>query len=223
VTVQVVDDEPTILETVSAKLRREGFDVLASASAEDALRLFREHKPDLILLDVMLPGRSGFDLCRTIRRESAVPVIFLTARSSETDRVAGFDLGADDYVVKPFNLAELAARVKAVLRRTSSLAAEKTVEAGDLVVDPRSHEVRLGDRSLPLPPRQFALLYFLVVNRGQAFSRETLLDRVWGADAFVTARTIDVHVRWLRQHIEQDPAHPRLLVTVRGLGYKYAG
>ncbi len=219
----VVDDEPTILETVQHKLLREGYTVFTAPNAEEAVRLVRLTKPDLLILDVMLPQRSGFELARTIRKDSTVPIIFLTARTAEEDRVQGFDLGGDDYVLKPFSLTELAARVRSVLRRAAGDAPSLTVESGDLKIEPRTHSVWLGGRLLELTPREFSLLHFLVRNAGQVFSREAILDRVWGQDVDVSPRTVDVHVRWLRELIEDVPARPRRLVTVRGVGYKFGG
>lgn len=221
--VLLVDDEPTILEMVETKLRREGYSVFTAETAEDGMRLYRQVRPDILLLDVMLPQRSGFDLCKAIRKESQVPIIFMTARAGEADRVAGLDLGADDYVVKPFNLGELAARVKAILRRASSDKPVEIVEAGNLKIDPARHLATLGSKELVLSPKEFALLYFLVRNAGQVFSRDTLLDRVWGQDAFVSPRTVDVHMRWLRERIEESPSHPARLQTVRGVGYRFVG
>ncbi|MBC8063184.1 MAG: response regulator transcription factor, partial [Chlorobia bacterium] len=200
----IVDDEPTILETVETKFRKEGFSTFVADSAEEGMRLFRRIKPDLVILDIMLPQRSGYDFCRAIRRDSQTPIIFLSAKADEADRIKGLELGADDYVVKPFNLSELAARVKAILRRATGEPVKEVVERGNLRIDPRSHEAWIDDKSLNLSPKEFALLYFLSRNAGQVFSREALLDRVWGRDAFVSARTVDVHIRWLRTRIEQD-------------------
>lgn len=219
----IVDDEPAILETVETKLRREGFSTFTADSAEEGLRLFRRVRPDLVILDIMLPGRSGFDLCRTIRKDSATPILFVSARADEADRVKGLELGADDYMVKPFNLSEMAARVKAILRRSTGEAVQETIERGNLRIDPRSHEVTLDGEILSLSPKEFALLSFFAKNPGQVFSREALLDRVWGRDAFVSARTVDVHVRWLRTRIERDPNSPIRLLTLRGVGYKFVG
>jgi DNA-binding response OmpR family regulator len=220
--VLIVDDEPTILETVEHRLRKEGFSTFSAPSAEEGMRLFRLVKPDLILLDVMLPQRSGFDLCRAIRRDNnRTPIIFLTARSSEDDRVAGLELGGDDYIVKPFSLAELVARVRSVLRRSSGDAPQETIDTGGLKIDPRTHEAWLDSRTLTLSPKEFALLYFLARHSGQVFSRDVLLDRVWGQDAYVTSRTVDVHIRWLRERIESDPSKPTRILTVRGVGYKF--
>jgi DNA-binding response OmpR family regulator len=219
----IVDDEPTIVETIELKMRKEGFTTFTADSAEEGMRLFRRVRPDLIILDIMLPNRSGFDLCRAVRKDADTPIIFVSARADELDRVKGLELGADDYVIKPFNLSELAARVKAVLRRASGEPTPETVESGNLRIDPRTHEAALSEKALNLSPKEFALLYFLVRHPGQVFSREVLLDRVWGRDAYVTARTVDVHIRWLRTHIEEDPNMPTRILTVRGVGYKFAG
>ena len=219
----VVDDESTILETVEHKLRKEGHTVFTAESAEEGMRVYRLVKPDLMLLDVMLPGRSGFEFAQAVRRDSQVPIIFLTARTAEKDRVEGLELGGDDYVVKPFSLAELAARVKSVLRRSrSGEAPTDVVESGDLRIDPRTHMTTLDGRDVTLSPKEFALLHFLASHPGQVFSRDTLLDRVWGQDAYVSVRTVDVHVRWLREHIEKVPSQPVRLLTVRGVGYKFS-
>lgn len=219
----IVDDEPTILETVEMKMRKEGFATFTAQTAEEGIRLYRKVRPDLILLDIMLPQRSGYDLCRAVRKDGVTPIIFMSARAEEADRVKGFELGGDDYVVKPFNLNELAARVKAVLRRATGVASVGPVEAGNLRLDPQTHEARKGGTQLSLMPREFALLEFFMRHPGRVFSREVLLDRVWGHDAYVNARTVDVHVRWLRTHIEDRPDEPSRLLTVRGVGYKFAG
>jgi DNA-binding response OmpR family regulator len=221
--VLVVDDEPAIVETVEAKLRKEGFTVFTSESAEDGMRLVRRVKPDIIVLDIMLPQRSGLELCRAIRRESTIPIIFLSAKAAESDRVRGLELGADDYVIKPFNLNELVARVRAVLRRASGEALPEVVDRGNLKIDPRRHEAWIDGKLVDLSPREFALLHFLMRNAGQVFSREILLDRVWGKDAYVSSRTVDVHVRWLRTRVEVDANDPQRILTVRGIGYKFVG
>lgn len=217
----IVDDETTILETIENKLRKEGYTVFAAETAEEGMRLYRMIKPDLMVLDVMLPNRSGYDLCRAVRKDSNVPIIFLTAKASEEERIQGLELGADDYMVKPFSLAELTARVKTVLRRANSDIGHEIIEVGDLKIDPRTHQAWLGDSTLSLSPREFALLHFLARHNGQVFSREALLDRVWGHDTYVSSRTVDVHVRWLREHIESDASKPERLITVRGVGYKF--
>lgn len=222
-TVLVVDDEHTILETVENKLRKEGYSTFTADSAEEAMRLFKLVKPDIILLDVMLPVRSGFDLCQAIRRLSNVPIIFLTARSSEDDRVLGLELGGDDYMVKPFSLQELVARVRSVLRRSSGDHSSGVIETGRLRIDPRTHEVWVDGEPVNFSPREFSLLHFLARHSGQVFSREVLLDRVWEQETYVSSRTVDVHIRWLRERIESDPSKPAHLVTVRGVGYKFVG
>jgi len=218
----LVDDEETILETVENKLRKEGYTVFTAGTAEEGMRLYRLIKPDILLLDIMLPQRSGVDLARAIRKDSTVPVIFLTAKAAEEDRVKGLEI-ADDYIVKPFSLAELAARVKSVLRRSAGDTPVEAIESGNLRIDPRTHEAWLNDSPLTLSPKEFALIYFLVRHKGQVFSREILLDRVWGQDAYVSARTVDVHVRWLRENVEAEPSNPQRIMTVRGVGYKFIG
>lgn len=219
----VIDDEPTIRETVENKMRKEGHSVFGAESAEDGLSIFRKVRPDLLLLDVMLPGRSGFDLAQTIRRESTVPIIFLTARAADEDKVHGLELGGDDYMVKPFSLAELAARVKSVLRRSSSELPNELLNFEGLSIDGRTHELIVRGQTVQLSPREFALLHFLARHPGQVFSRATLLDRVWGEDAYISERTVDVHIRWLREHIEEDASRPARILTVRGVGYRFAG
>ena len=214
----IIDDEPSIVETVENKFRKEGFSTFTADSAEEGMRLYRRVKPD-----IMLPQRSGMDFCRAIRKDSSTPIIFISAKADESDRVKGLEMGADDYVVKPFNLSELAARVKAILRRSTGEPVKEIIERGNLKIDPRSHEVTLEGAPLTLSPKEFALLYFLARNVGQVFSRETLLDRVWGRDAFVSARTVDVHVRWLRTRVEPDPNNPVRLLTIRVVGYKFSG
>ena len=221
--VLVIDDEPVILETVENKLRKEGFTVFTADSAEEGMRLFRRIKPDLAIVDIMLPQRSGYDFCRTVRKESSMPLVFISARADDTDRIKGLELGADDYIVKPFNLAELAARVKAILRRATGEPVKEVVERGNLKIDPRSHETWVNGDPVELAPKEFALLYFFARNAGQVFSRDQLLDRVWGKEAFVSGRTVDVHVRWLRTRIEPEPNEPTRLLTVRGVGYKFVG
>lgn len=222
-TLLIIDDEPAILETVEHRLQKEGFTTFTATSAEDGMRLFRRVKPDLILLDIMLPQRSGWDFCKAIRRDNSVPIIMVTARADDADRIRGFEMGADDYVVKPFNLSELAGRVKAVLRRAKGEPTREVVERGDLRIDPKSHLATRDAKPLDLSPKEFALLYFLCRNPDQVFSRDTLLDRVWGRDLYISVRTVDVHVRWLRKKIEVDPDRPKRILTVRGLGYKLVG
>lgn len=221
--VLVVDDELPIVEAVAYNLKKEGFSVLTAGDAEQCLDLARRETPDLVLLDVMLPSASGFDVCRLLRKQNDIPIIMLTARADETDRVVGLELGADDYVTKPFSMRELMARVKSVLRRSlpQETVVKEPLHSGNLIVDPDRYEVRLGSEPLALSPKEFELLRFLVTHRGQVFSRQVLLDRVWGAEAYVEERTVDVHIRWLREKIEKDPSQPKRLLTVRGVGYKF--
>lgn len=223
--VLVVDDEQPIVDAVAYNLRKEGYRALTADDAEHCLDIVRDETPDLIILDVMLPSASGFDVCRTLRKKTDIPIIMLTARAGETDRVVGLELGADDYVTKPFSMRELMARVKTILRRStpSDLNGPEAISAGGLCIDSVRHEVTVAGRSVDLTPREFDLLRFLAAHPDQVFSRQTLLDRVWGADAYVVDRTVDVHVRWLREKIEDDPSHPRRLLTVRGVGYKFHG
>ncbi len=219
----IIDDEPAITETLEAKFRKEGFSTFVADSAEEGMRLFKRVKPDLIILDIMLPNRSGFDLCRAVRKEFATPIIFVSARADEGDRIKGLEMGADDYVTKPFNMSELVARVKAILRRSTGEPVQDIIERGNLRIDPRTHLAQLDGEAMNLSPKEFALLYFLARNAGQVFTREALLDRVWGKDAYVSSRTVDVHIRWLRMRIEKDGNQPERLVTVRGIGYKFVG
>lgn len=219
--VLVVDDEAPILEAVAYGLRKEGFRVSMAANAEACMRIFRDEHPDLVILDVMLPSASGFEVCKKIRATKSTPIILLTARADERDKLTGLELGADDYVTKPFSVRELVARVKAVLRRGGDTPkAPVTVTAGDILIDEQRHEVVVGGEKITLSPKEFSLLAFMASNPGIAFSRQTLLDRVWGAEAYVDERTVDVHIRWLRSKIETDAAEPKRLVTIRGIGYK---
>ena len=223
--VLVVDDEAPILEAIAYNLRREGHEPLTAEDADEGLEIARSNSPDLIILDVMLPSGSGFDVCRILRSESSVPIILLTARAEEMDRVIGLELGADDYVTKPFSMRELMARVKSVLRRTPGSVQghiDKPIRIGGVTIDPARHEVIIRSKVVSVTPKEFDLLQFLASNPGIAFTRQALLDRVWGADAFVGEKTIDVHVRWLREKIETDPAVPERILTVRGIGYKFS-
>jgi DNA-binding response OmpR family regulator len=220
-TILVVDDEPTIRTTVAEALTADGYHVVSAATGAEALTTFRAELPDLVLLDVMLPGISGIEICRVIRAESSVPIILLTARDAEADKVLGLEVGADDYVTKPFSLRELSARVRAALRRGESTgsAPGKLVRIGDVQVDLSGHRILRGDEVLPVKPRAFLLLAFFIENPGRVFTREQLLERVWGTDFPGETRTVDVHVHALREAIEQDPADPKILQTVRGTGY----
>ena len=220
-TILVVDDEPTLRETLAEALDADGFRVVTAADGREALLRFREHRPDLVVLDLMLPELSGVEVCRIIRAESGVPILMLTAKSSEIDKVLGLELGADDYVTKPFSLRELVARIRALLRRTEQPAAEApaTVGLGELTVDLAGHRVLRDGAQVPMKPKVFELLAFLLLHPGQVFSREQLLEQVWGYDYAGETRTVDVHVHWLRSAIEPDPGQPRYLQTIRGTGY----
>jgi len=220
--VLVVDDDHTVREVVVSYLRAHGHKVAEAADGEEALRSMREQAADLVVLDLMLPGIDGHEVCRQLRRTSDVPVIMLTALGAETDRVVGLQLGADDYVTKPFSPRELALRVDSVLRRTADVAPDlaPVLHDGDLTLDSRGHTVTRAGRALPLTGREFDLLRFLVGNPGVAFSRDDLLQQVWGW-SIGDSSTVTVHVRRLREKIEPDPTHPRRLVTVWGVGYRW--
>ena len=226
-TVLVVEDDETLLFTLAHNLRREGYKVLTAARGDDGLKLAREQKPDLIVLDVMLPGVDGTQVCRLLRRDSTVPIIMLTALGGEGDRVAGLDIGADDYMPKPFSMRELLARVRALLRRTTARATEAViapaVAAGDLELDPERRETTRFGKVVRMKPKEFDLLLFFAQHRGRVFSREQILNEVWGHDFYGGSRTVDVHIRWLRQKIEADPGNPLRLRTVRGSGYLFEG
>jgi DNA-binding response OmpR family regulator len=222
--VLVVEDEPAIAESVAYALTEEGYKVRTAASGEQGLQLYDAVHPDLVILDLMLPGMGGIDVCRALRHRSAVPVIILTARASETDRVIGLEVGADDYVTKPFSMRELIARVRAALRRQSL--AQQSVEQSQfrderLSVDFERPSVRVEGEEVQLSPQELSLLKALLAHRGRVQTREQLLEEAWGDAEFVTQRTVDVHIRWLRQKLEADPEHPRYIETVRGIGYRF--
>ena len=223
--VLIVDDEAPILKAIAYNLRNEGYMPFLAADAEEAMRVARSSKPDLIILDVMLPSASGIEVCKRLRRESDVPIIMLTAKAEETDRVVGLEIGADDYMTKPFSMRELVARVRALLRRRGwgVTQQEDTSQVGDLYIDRKRHEVKVRGEKVELSPKEYALLSMLMAYPDQVFSRQTLMDRIWGPEAFVEERSIDVHVRWLREKIETTPAEPRHILTVRGIGYKLSG
>lgn len=225
--VLVVEDEETLLFTLAHNLRREGYTVITAARGDDGLKLAREQQPDLIVLDVMLPGVDGIQVCRLLRRDSTVPIIMLTALGGEGDRVAGLDTGADDYMPKPFGMRELLARVRALLRRSGPRVTEApiaaVVSAGDLALDPERRETTRAGKVVRMKPKEFELLLFFAQHRGRVFSREQILDEVWGYDFYGGPRTVDVHIRWLRQKIEADPSTPLRLRTVRGSGYLFEG
>lgn len=225
-TVLVVEDEDSFVEALTIGLKREGFRVQVARDGAEALDVFDAVKPDLVLLDVMLPKVSGIDVCRELRRRSSVPIIMVTAKGSEIDTVVGLEVGADDYVTKPYRLRELVARMRAVLRRrsadTSAVVADgEVLEVGDVALDPERHEVVIRGESVALPLKEFELLELLLANAGRVLPRDTLIDRVWGTDYVGDTKTLDVHVKRLRAKVEPDPATPSRIVTIRGLGYKY--
>jgi DNA-binding response OmpR family regulator len=223
-TILVVEDEPTLRETLAEALEADGYRVVAAADGREALLRFRADQPDLVLLDLMLPELSGIEVCRIIRRESGVPIVMLTAKDSELDKVVGLELGADDYVTKPFSLRELSARIRAMFRRGEQVV-EATpppaIDLGRVQVDLAGHRLLRDGEPLPVKPKAFELLAFLVRHPGQVFTREQLLENVWGYDYAGETRTVDVHVHWLRSQVEDDPSAPRFLHTVRGVGYVF--
>ena len=219
----VVDDEADLVDLISYNLKKEGFSVDSALDGETALTKIRKGKYDLVVLDLMLPGIQGIELCRILRNDpktESLPVIMLTAKGEEVDKILGLEMGADDYVTKPFSPRELLARVKAVLRRSMEKPApEKILKAGELVIDKERYTVSVRGKSIKLSATEFKLLLFLAERKGKVFNREQLLDAVWSDEAFVEPRTVDVHIRRLRAHIEEDPAHPRYIKTLRGIGY----
>lgn len=232
----VVDDEISLQETVAYNLKKQGYEVQTTGDGAEALDLAREMNPDLIILDVMLPGLDGFEICRILRKEMTTPVLMLTARDDEIDRVVGLEVGADDYMAKPFSMRELIARVKAMLRRVRLIREEvntgegadgkpkqEIMEFGNLKIDMTRREITVDDEVVAFKPKEYELLTFLAQHQGQVLSREFILERVWGWDFIGDSRTVDVHVRWLREKIETDPANPRRIITVRGAGYRFEG
>ncbi|HXU84265.1 MAG TPA: response regulator transcription factor [Verrucomicrobiae bacterium] len=225
-TILVVEDETTLRETLADALEVEGFRVIAAADGREALDRFRADRPDLILLDLMLPELSGIEVCRIIRAESGVPIVMLTAKDSELDKVVGLELGADDYVTKPFSLRELSARIRALFRRSEQVAAADgdgpaVLDLGRVQVDLAGHRLLRDGDALAIKPKAFELLAFLLRHPGQAFTRDQLLEHVWGYDYAGETRTVDVHVHWLRSTLEDDAAAPRFIHTVRGVGYVF--
>ncbi len=230
----VVEDDVTLQETLAYNLTRQGYEVESVKDGPSALQQARAARPDLILLDIMLPGMDGFEVCRVLRQEMSTPVLMLTARDDEIDRVVGLEVGADDYLVKPFSMRELLARIKALLRRVRLIREEIASEArpadgsqnlvfGNLTIDLARREVRLGDSPIGVKPKEYDLLLFLAQHRGQVLTREIILERVWGWDYIGDSRTVDVHIRWLREKIENEPANPKRLITVRSAGYRFEG
>jgi DNA-binding response OmpR family regulator len=237
----VVEDEPTLVETLEYTLTRQGYEVATARDGLAALEVARREQPDLIVLDVMLPNLDGFEICRILRQEMNVPIIMLTARDDEIDKIVGLEVGADDYLTKPFSMRELQARIKANLRRVRLIREEMGSESqsasdggqpdrpdrrlvfGGLVIDPDRREVTLAGEVIHLKLKEYELLYFLAQNRRIVLGRDLILERVWGWDYDGGSRTVDVHVRWLREKIESDPAEPQRIVTVRGIGYRFEG
>ena len=224
-TVLVVEDEESFIEALVTGLKREGFLVRVARDGVEAVDAFESMRPDLVLLDVMLPRLSGIDVCRELRSRSRVPIIMVTAKGGEIDTVVGLEVGADDYVTKPYRLRELVARMRAVLRRSppldDSAGAGDILEVGDVRLDPERHEVYVRNLPVSLPLKEFELLELLLANAGRVLTRETLIDRVWGPHYVGDTKTLDVHVKRLRSKIEDDPSNPRRITTIRGLGYKF--
>jgi DNA-binding response OmpR family regulator len=229
----VVEDEISLQETLAYNLKRQGYDVETASSGPAAIESARRNRPELIVLDVMLPGLDGFEVCRILRQEMNTPVLMLTARDDEIDRVVGLEVGADDYMTKPFSMRELVARVKAMLRRVRLVREEVNASTApapgqqlifdNLVMDLTRREVRLDGLPLALKPKEYELLLFLTQHPGQVLSRETILEKVWGWNYIGDSRTVDVHIRWLREKIETSPGLPNRIVTVRGAGYRFEG
>jgi two-component system response regulator RegX3 len=230
-TILVVEDEASFVEALEIGLGREGFHVEVATDGIEALERFRTVDPDLVLLDVMLPRASGIDVCRQIRSQSGVPIIMITAKSSEIDTVVGLEVGADDYVTKPYRIRELVARIRAQLRRTAMEAtaeierldagSDAELRVGGVALDPDAHRVTVDGAEVALPLKEFEVLHLLLANAGRVLTRETLIDRVWGTDYVGDTKTLDVHIKRLRGKVEADPARPVRIVTIRGLGYKY--
>jgi two-component system, OmpR family, response regulator len=223
----IAEDDKTLLGVLEYNLNKEGYQVISAGDGLKALELAGSTHPDLIILDIMLPQMSGFEVCRSLRKETNVPVIMLTARVDEIDKVVGLDMGADDYITKPFSMRELMARIRALLRRSElkepGAGTALPLKFGEIEIDIGRHTVAKGKNILSLTPKEFDLLAFLARNKGLVFSREQLLEKVWGYEYAGDTRTVDVHIRWLREKIEIDPAKPHLIVTVRGTGYKLEG
>ncbi len=220
----VVEDEENLLAAIRYNLEREGYRALTATDGEEGLRKAAQEDPDLLVLDVMLPVLDGFEVCRLVRRDSDVPILFLTAKDQEMDRVVGLELGADDYVIKPFSMRELLARVRAMLRRPrvgSGQSKSERIVSGDLELDLSSHTLKRGGEPVDLKPRAFELLALLMSNRGRVFTRDQVLERLWGTDYIGDTRTVDVHIRWIREKIEEDSGKPKRIVTVRGVGYRF--
>jgi two-component system, OmpR family, response regulator RegX3 len=222
----LVEDEESLADSVRYNLEREGYGVVVAADGRRAIERFRADRPDLVILDLMLPELSGLDVCRMIRDQSDVPIIMVTAKDSEADKVTGLEIGADDYVTKPFSIRELISRVRAHLRRSgmqAGVAAEQVLLSGPVAMDVSRHEVRVNDELVAFPPKEFELLETFLRRPGRLLTRELLIEEVWGSDYVGDTKTLDVHVKRIRHKIEEDPHEPAILVTVRGLGYKFVG
>lgn len=222
----VVDDEPSIVKSIQYSLEKEGYQVVTSSDGQAAVEVARREKPNLVILDVMLPSLDGYEVCRQIRAEFPIPIIMLTAKGEEIDKVVGLEIGADEYVTKPFSLRELQARIKALLRLVARYQEVKQVqpdriEIGDLVIDASRHEVTLGGKVLGLTLKEYELLKLMAINANKVLSREYLIEQVWGYDFTGEGRTVDVHIHWLREKIEKDPNNPVRIQTVRGVGYRF--
>ena len=223
-TILLVEDDATLAETLRYNLEREGYAVISASDGVTALEYARQRQPDIVVLDVMLPRLDGFSVCRMLRKESAMPIIMLTARQDEVDHIAGLELGADDYLTKPFSVGELLARIRAILRRSdrsASTVERDILHIGVIKLDVGSRRIWRDDTEIQLSQKEFDLLACLMRNRGLALSRDVLLERVWGFDYVGDGRTVDVHIRWLREKVEQDPSNPVYLQTVRGIGYRF--
>ena len=219
----LVDDEPTLLETLALNLRTSGYEVVTASDGAAALEMAHAESPDLIVLDLMMPELDGLTVCRSLRQASETPILVLTARTGELDKIIGLESGADDYMTKPFSLGELQARLRALLRRAGPRRLGDEIRSGDLVLNLVSRRAYLADKELVLSPKEFSLLAELMRHQGAVLSRDLLLTRVWGYDFFGDSRTVDVHVRWLREKIEENPSQPGRITTVRGIGYRFEG
>ena len=225
----VVEDEKNILEAIKYSMNTEGFEVYGAEDGETGLEMAREILPELVILDVMLPKLDGFEVCRILRREMDIPVFMLTAKVEEIDRVVGLEIGADDYITKPFSMRELIARVRNALRRSSKSglgrdnlsSGNDVIQVGNLKIDLTGHIARISEKLIDLKPREFDLLVMLASSRGRVFTREQILERLWGHDYIGDSRTVDVHIRWIREKIEEDPSTPKKIVTIRGVGYRF--
>lgn len=219
--VLVVEDDQSLREVLRYNLGREGYEVVMANDGAQALEVTQREKPDLILLDILLPELDGYEVCRILRRQTGIPIIMLTAKNQEMDKVMGLELGADDYITKPFSLKELLARIRAQLRRHEDKMVIYPLKIGNIEIDTARHKVNIGGRSVELSPKEFELLTFLVRNKGLVFSRNQLLEKIWGYAYEGDSRSVDVHIRWLRKKIEVNPQKPQHLITVRGFGYKF--